>query len=120
MDERIRFIEHRGKSVLLIDLTQTTAKELMILLAQVQATIAEQPRNSLLSLADFTGSAIDRNVATRIKEVLVMDRPFIRRSAWVGASELPRVFYENFKSFSQRDLPLFNTREEALEYLTKE
>jgi hypothetical protein len=120
MDERIRFIEHSGKKILLIDLTQTAAKDLMILLAQVQATIAEQPRNSLLSLADFTGATIDRNVAARIKEVLVLDRPFIRRSAWVGTTELPRVFYENFKSFSQRDLPLFKTREEAMEYLVKD
>jgi hypothetical protein len=30
---------------------------------------------------------------------------------------LPKVFYENIKSFSRRDLPVFNTREEALEFL---
>jgi len=30
---------------------------------------------------------------------------------------MPRVFYQNIKSFSQRDLPTFKTREEALDWL---
>jgi hypothetical protein len=56
-------------------------------------------------------------VATRIKEVLVHDRPYVRKSAWVGTENLPRVFYEHFKTFSQRDFPTFQTRDEALEWL---
>jgi len=52
--------------------------------------------------------------------VLVLDRPYVKKSAWIGTENLPRVFYENFKSFSQRELPLFKTREEALEWLTTE
>jgi hypothetical protein len=30
------------------------------------------------------------------------------------------VFYQNFKTFSQRELPTFKTREEALEWLAGE
>jgi len=29
------------------------------------------------------------------------------------------VFYENFKNFSQRDFPTFETREEAMDWLVK-
>jgi hypothetical protein len=120
MEDRIRFIEHAGKQILLVDLSQCNSKELMILLSQIQATIAEHPKNSLRILGDFTGSSVDRTVATRIKEALVRDRPFVLRSAWVGTADLPKAFYENFKSFSQRDLPLFDTREQALEHLAKD
>ena len=67
---------------------------------------------------NFTGAEIDKNVATRIKEVLVLDRPYVKRSAWVGTEHLPHIFYEHFKNFSQRDLPLFKTREEAMDWLT--
>ena len=58
-----------------------------------------------------------KQVATRIKEVLVLDRPYVKRSAWVGTESLPHVFYEHFKSFSQRELPSFKTREEAMDWL---
>ena len=59
-------------------------------------------------------------MATRIKEVLVLDRPFVKRSAWVGTESLPLVFVEHFKNFSQRDFPAFKTREEAMDWLVKD
>ena len=75
---------------------------------------------SVLTLADFGGAQIDKNVATRLREILVLDKPFVKRSAWVGTESLPHVFYEHFKSFSQRELPLFKTREEAMDWLVQE
>ena len=47
----------------------------------------------------------------------MLDRPYVKRSAWVGTESLPHMFYEHFKSFSQRDLPTFKTREEAMDWL---
>ena len=79
--------------------------------------MTEQPQDSVLILADLSGAQIDKDVATRVKEVLVFDRPYVKKAAWVGAEELPNVFYENFKNFSRRDLPLFKTQSEALEWL---
>ena len=117
LEERLRFIKHKGHAIYLIDFTHCTSKELLLLLEQVRTDIARHAPGSALTLADFTGAQIDKNVATRIKEVLVLDRPYVKRSAWVGTESLPRVFYEHFKSFSQRELPLFKTREEAMEWL---
>jgi chromosome segregation and condensation protein ScpB len=87
------------------------------LLDQVRAMIALHEPGSVLTLADFTGAHVDKAVATKIKEVLVRDRPYVKRSAWVGTENLPHVFYEHFKSFSQRELPTFKTREDAMEWL---
>jgi hypothetical protein len=33
---------------------------------------------------------------------------------------LPHVYYENIKTFSQRQLPAFKTREEAMDWLISE
>jgi hypothetical protein len=120
LEDRLRFIKHKGHAVFVIDLSHCTAKELLLLLEQVRADIARHAPGSLLTLADLTGAQIDKNVATRMKEVLVLDRPYVRRSAWVGTESLPHVFYEHFKSFSQRELPAFETREEAMDWLVKE
>jgi hypothetical protein len=83
----------------------------------IRASVAQHPPGSVLVLADFAGAQIDKQVATRVKEVLVLDRPYVKRAAWVGTESLPKVFYEHFKSFSQRDLPTFKTREEAMDWL---
>jgi hypothetical protein len=120
MDERLRFIKHKGHAIYLIDFTHCAEKELLLLLDLIRADIARHQPGSLLVLTDFTGAEIDKKVATRMKEVLVLDRPYVKRSAWVGTESLPQVFYEHFKNFSQRDLPVFKTREEAMEWLVQE
>jgi hypothetical protein len=118
--ERISFITHKGKPIMLVDLSHCEAKEILLLLEEGQRTVARHERGSLLTLADLTGAHIDRTVATRMKEVLALDRPYVKKSAWVGAESVPHVFYENIKSFSQREFPSFKTREEAMDWLVQE
>jgi hypothetical protein len=120
LPERLRFITHKGHEILLIDLSHCDGKEMLLLLEQIKAAVEQHERGSLLVLSDFTGTHIDKKVASRAKEVLVLDRPYVKKSAWVGTEHVPHVFIENFKSFSQRELPTFKTREEALEWLVGE
>lgn len=118
--ERISFVTHKGKPIMVVDLSYCEAREILLLLDEVQRTVARHERGSLLTLGDMTGAHIDRAVATRMKEVLTLDRPFVKRSAFVGTESLPHVYYENIKTFSRRDFPVFKTREEAMEWLVGE
>jgi hypothetical protein len=117
MQDRLQFLKHKDREYFLVDLTSADKKEILNLLTEIQNTVTQKPRGSVLILADFGGAQIDKAIATRIKEVLVFDRPYVKRAAWVGTEQLPNVFYEGFKQFSQRDFPKFNSREEALEWL---
>jgi hypothetical protein len=119
MDDGLHFVEYHGQPVLLIDFSHRTKQEIVLLLEETQRTISSQPRDSVLVLADFSETQVDRSVATRIKEVLVMDRPYVKRAAWVGADSLPKVLYDNFRSFSRRDFPIFESREQAMDYLVR-
>lgn len=119
-NKRLRFVKHKGQAIFLIDFSHCREKEMLLLLDQVRADVARHAPASVLTLADFSGAKIDKAVATKIKEVLVFDRPYVKKSAWVGTDDLPHVFYENFKSFSQRDFPTFETREEAMDWLVME
>jgi hypothetical protein len=120
MEERIRFITHKGQRILLIDLSNCTADEVTSGAHLVPTYTASEPRGSLLLLADFTGAKFDKAAVTALKEATAYDQPHLKRSAWVGVEALPKVFYDNIKNFSRRALPTFNTREEALEYLVTE
>lgn len=117
---RLNFVKHKGQTIFVIDFSHASEKDMRFLLDQVRAMIARHEPGSVLTLADFTGAHIDKAVATKIKEVLVRDRPYVKRSAWVGTDDLPHIFYEHFKSFSQRELPTFKTRAEAMEWLAGE
>jgi hypothetical protein len=52
-----------------------------------------------------------------MKESAVFDKPYIQKSAWIGAEHFPDEFYTDLKAFSGRDLPTFKTRNEGLAWL---
>ncbi|HZR66535.1 MAG TPA: hypothetical protein VFA85_15430 [Terriglobales bacterium] len=120
MEEQICFITHNGIRVLLIDLSNCSPGQVSQLCKLVPAQVSSEPPGSVLLLADFTGAKFDKEAITSLKEATVMVRPYLKRSAWVGVETLPHVFYENIKSFSQRDLPTFSSRDEAMEWLVRE
>ena len=116
-EDRLRFIKHKGHAIFLIDFSHCKETEILLLLEQVRAIVSRHAKGTVLTLGDFTDAEVDRAVATRLKEVLTLDRPYVKRSAFVGVESMPHVFYENAKSFSHRDIPAFKTREEAMDWL---
>ena len=120
MEDPIRIVEHKGKKILLADLSHCTPREVEKIALLVPSYVTSEPRGSVLLLADFTGAEFDRIAIERMKEGAVFDRPHLKRSAWVGIESLPKVFYEHIKNFSQRDLPAFKTREEAMDWLVSD
>jgi hypothetical protein len=117
MHERIRFIDHQGKRVLLVDFSNCPAKEVEKIARAVPDYVTVQPRGSVLVLTDFTGAAFDRDALRAMKETAVFDKPFVKKSALIGTENFPWDFYEELKSFSRRELLIFKTREEALAWL---
>jgi len=118
--DRVRFITHQSKQILLVDLTDCNAEEVIELLTQVQRIVTTQPRKSALTLCNLTGTQFSRAAVTRMKEVAVFDRPYVKRAAMVGAESLPKVFYDALKTFSRREFLRFKTREEAMDWLVRE
>jgi SpoIIAA-like len=119
-EDRIRFITHKGNQILLIDATNCSSKQLEEMSRLVPSYVTAEPKGSVLLLADVTGAKLDKKAMELLKPALVLDRPHVTRSAWVGTESIPKVFFEQLKAFSQRDLPSFKTREEALEWLVEE
>jgi hypothetical protein len=116
--DRIRLIAHNSKVILLVDVSHCSPEEVQKISALLPKFVTQEPKESVLLLADFTGTKIDRATAERLKQDMVFDRPHLKRSAWVGTEGIPHALFENLKTFSQRSIPTFATREEALAYLT--
>ncbi len=118
--ERVRFLDHEGQRILLLDCTDCGPSELLQVFSQAQAAIAAEPPHSLLTLADFTGAEFDKKTADQMKITATYNRSHVKRSALVGVEDLGDVYYHNLVSFSARDFPAFKTREEAMDWLVCE
>jgi len=118
--DRIRFIHHESKKILLVDFSNCPANEVEEIARAVPNYVTVQPRNSVLVLTDFTGASFDRDALLAMKETAVFDKPFVKKSALIGTEDLPISFYDDLKSFSRRELVAFKTREEALAWLASD
>jgi hypothetical protein len=115
--ERIQYLHHSGRRVLLIDLTECSAQDVAAIADQVPACLRKEEPGSVLLLADFTGARLTREAIERIKIAAVFTRERLKRSAWVlNSGALP--FRDAVQCFALRDIPSFATREEALRFLT--
>lgn len=120
MTDRVRFITHQDKQILLGDLSNCSAAQVQEIVGALPELVTTRPRNSVLILSDFTGASFDEESLRVMKETAVFDKPFIKKTAWVGTKHFPDAFAKNLKSFSRRDFPAFETRKDALDWLVKE
>ena len=115
--DRIRFVTHRGQRILLLDFAGCTAEEVAAISDQVPEIVTQEPTGSVLVVADFAGAEFSRDAVERIKIATALDRPHIKRAAWVRTENLPKALYDSIRRFSARDFPIFDSREEAMDYL---
>ena len=115
--DRIRFVTYRDQRIMLLDFTNCSADEVASISESAPDIITNEPMNSLLVVADFSGAEFDRDAIERIKVSMAIDRLHIKRAAWVLTENLPKTLYESIRNFTARDFPVFNTREEALDYV---
>jgi len=115
--ERIRFIDHQGERLLLVDCSACNPKQVAELSDKLAKFLDPEPDASVLLLADFTDAHFTRETVERIKVAAVYNRKHLKRSAWVFNGNLSKTLHEAVQAFSRRRIPQFETREEAMKFL---
>jgi hypothetical protein len=115
--ERLRYLEHHGKRILLADVSACNEEQLAECIRAVPQYVTKQPEHSVLLLGDFTGTHFTKETIEQLKIATVFDRPHVARAAWVLSDNLHKVLLDSIRNFSAREIAVFATREEALDYL---
>ena len=119
--QRVHFIDHRGVRVLLTDYSPPiTEAEGLAVMDECRRLVAQQPPQSLLLLTDVTGAYFNTRAVQGLKELAAHNSPYVRRSAVVGVSGLQKIIYQAVQRFVKRDIVLFATRPEALDWLVRD
>lgn len=87
---------------------------------EVLKQVTAQPKDSVLTLTDWAGGKPGKQDLTRMKEVAVYDRPYVKRAAFIHGEHLPKVHRQHLQTFSQRTFAELNSKEEALDWLIAE
>ncbi len=120
MSEALSQISHKGKTITIEDYTNCTKEEVLRRVAEVMAWTARQSASSLLTLTDVTNQNFDKETIAAFKNLAAHNKPYTKAGALVGISGLLRIAYAAVMTFSGRSMPIFNTRQEALDWLAQQ
>ena len=120
--ERLRKVTHRGRSILLTDYSGFIKwNDWRVLIEAEMRLMPREPLGSVRALAVFTGSRFSDEVFEAITKLALANRPYIKASALVGLSPLQRaIFLKGIERTSRRDFGVFDTVEEALDWLAEQ
>ena len=106
--------------MLFIDYAGCDIAMLKAVTEEMHRVISQEPPNSVLTLNDVTDTSFDSESVAVLKSKVAANAPYVKRAAVIGISGLQQLIYEGIQKFSERKIPSFNTRQQALEYLVKE
>ena len=112
------FLEHRGQRVLLADYSgQRDIPVLLRAMDEVQALIEAEPPGSVRYLMDVRDARWDTLVVSRLRELGERSRPWFRATAIVGLAGLQVAVHEMLTRVLRLEMPVFPTRDAALDWL---
>jgi hypothetical protein len=114
---RVKTYSHKGKSIVLIDLSNSKPEETIPAVATAQKIISTFPPKTALVLTNVSGAQYNKEVANAIKDLVSKNTPFIRASAVVGVNGIQDILLQTVIMISHRDIKTFRTVDLAKDWL---
>ncbi|PLY02262.1 MAG: hypothetical protein C0624_09000 [Desulfuromonas sp.] len=115
--ERSRFIDHKGKKIYVIDCSNCKPADIHPLIDECARVVRSQPPKSVLTMTVAGGGKFDNDIVAKLKELTKGNEPYVKQAAVVGMSGLYKVVLMAVAMFSKREFHMFDTEEEAKDFL---
>ena len=116
---RIQTIDHRGRQVILLDFSGISLpSEWTAAVAEARRFFSALPADgSALTLTDVSGTRYNRDTVESMKALTVANEPYVRVGAVVNTSVMHRAVIGMIALFARRRFEVFETRDQALDWL---
>jgi hypothetical protein len=120
VDQHVRFIEHKGCSILLIDFHGCEPSAFLERIRYARSVIGRQPFDSVRTLTDVTKARFNSQVSEAIKEYTAHNKPYVRAAAVVGLSGLQEIVYNVIIKLTGRNIATFSDVAAAKDFLANQ
>ncbi|HEY3449106.1 MAG TPA: hypothetical protein VGK67_22280 [Myxococcales bacterium] len=118
--DRVSKLEHRGRTVVLIDVSGCKAKEAAEVLIAGRVLVATFAPASALTLTDVTGTTFDDAATREAQTNARQNAPFVKAGALVGVTGLKKIVYTAVTRLTGRNFSVFDDRQKALDWLAQQ
>jgi hypothetical protein len=120
VDEHVRFIEHKGCSILLINFESCQPPEFLERIRYARSVIGRQPLASTRTLTVVTKARFNNQVSEAMKEYTAHNKAYVRVAAVVGLSGLQEIVYNVIIKLTGRNIATFSDIAVAKDFLANQ
>lgn len=114
-----QIIRHNDVDIIYLDFTNMKNQDEIIQLENDGAELIQKQKfNSALTLTNMDGMFFNNEIRNHFTKVVKGNTPFVKASAVTGLNGLISIMYKSFVTLTGRNVKLFKTKGEALDYLS--
>ena len=121
MNQGAKFIEYKGKQIYYVDYSNIKTSEEFLAIIKSTNAFREKLKHGgmkdLLMLVNISGSFVYGDVLVEIKKAASLTKELIAKEAIVGITGSKKILLKVLQSFARMDFKIFDTEEEAMEWL---
>ena len=111
-------IRHKDADIIYLNFSNLRNQEQIIKLENDGAELIQKQKfNSVLTLTNMDGMFFNNDIRNHFTKVVKSNTPFVKAGAVIGLNGLISIMYKSFIAITGRNIKLFKTKEEALDYL---
>jgi len=117
VEERVKWIEYKGKDILDYDYTNLQGDEFVETIKVLTDHLMNIGKEDILLLLDLTNSFTNKAVVNAFTEAGKRVRPVVKKTAVLGITGVKKVLLNVVNKLSSIDANPFSTKEDAKEWL---
>lgn len=114
-----KLIKYKRKEIIYLDFSDLKKKEAILDLEQLGGELIQSQKiNTALTLTNMENMFFDNQIRAHFIRISRANAPYVKAGAVIGLYGLISFMYQGFLKATGRNIKLFKTRQEALDYLT--
>lgn len=115
--ERVAYVSHRGKRILVIDISNGRGPEISQVICQAKPLIRGSDKSSVLTVTIVTDVNVKEVPMDELIDFVKANKPYVKAAAVVGVSQLAGAMLATTRILTGRQLKAFDSQQEALDWL---
>ncbi|GAB3336679.1 hypothetical protein GCM10027429_20260 [Marivirga atlantica] len=111
--------DYKGVKIVYTDIKGTSGDEAIPTFEKVQGLVQKFPDKSVLSCVNATDARFNKNLLSTIKDTVKKNNPKSKATTVCGLNKLSTVILKSIISATGRQMRLFDTVEEGMEWLVE-
>lgn len=119
--KRVEVLNYKDREIVYIDFSNLEIKdfnEFKATIEDAKSIIKNYPPTSVYTLVNFTNLRFSTQFLAELKELTFHNKPYVKNGAVFGVQGLQKVVFDAVMRITGRDLPIFNSKEEGMDWLS--